>query len=280
MDPLNPHLENEVPPATQADRGQAEAEERRNHPRFEVETLVPGRLLYRARARAMNLSLTGIALEAPERLEVGRSHQVRLTHRSGGTMDMHGRIVWCHMLETIDESGKKGPSYRAGLEFEQVLSTRARKMQLFLESQADMSRDQRIFGRFDLDGEPEIHLATRYEFNIRTVSRSGLSIESEYLPPVNSLLQLLISLPDRVLSLEARVVQIKPTPRRENVRTHEIGLTYSDWPADFDPLRDLLQRAQGVAIARDPAFDTPTETVFETRQIDVRVVEARLTSDP
>ncbi len=235
--------------------------ERRANPRFRVERLVQGSLALRRKASVANLSMSGVALEFPRRLDPGRLHALRLLNVHGREIELGARVVWCHLTGAMRDS-PPDPTFRAGLEFEDVLTPEARKLQILLESRADMTFDQRVFGRFSLAGDRDCEIETIYDFEVRTVSAGGMCLETEAQPEEGDIVPLEISLPAQIVRLEGRVTYVTPPNRvRERHGLREVGIAYTQLPLDdFDPLIELLEHG---ALEADPRTEAPSTLAAE-----------------
>ena len=157
----------------------------RRHKRYEVHG-VRGALLFRTQVTVRNISLSGVAIEATERLQLGRTYSIRL---AGGEdhVDATGTIRWCHLASFRPaEGGSPSAVYEAGLAFQEVLSEKGHGLLRFLEEHVVLSPHQRLTGRFHGDGMRPADLETLYGFEVLRLSLSGLLVRTQLEPPVDA----------------------------------------------------------------------------------------------
>ena len=119
----------------------------RRHRRYEVHD-VHGALLFRTQVKVRNLSVSGLALETPERLQLGRTYAIRLAG-DHDAVDVSGTIRWCRLASARPAAGGAPRAvYEAGLAFEGVFSDMAKGLLGFLEHHVVLSPHQRLTGRF------------------------------------------------------------------------------------------------------------------------------------
>lgn len=198
---------------------------RRRAKRHEVKD-VHGSLLFRVQVSVVNVSLTGMAVETTERLRVGRSYQIRLTD-SDRAIDVDGEVKWCRMTKTQKvETGDAAPVYRAGISFDQILSTRAHELLKFMESHVLLTLEKRIFGRFKLKPESPVDVSSRYEFLVQKISFSGMLIQTELLPHVETHFDMELRLANGPLEVRGRVAYAKQIGGSKDSPTSEVGVEF------------------------------------------------------
>ena len=112
-----------------------------------------------------NLSVSGLALETPERLQLGRTYAIHLSGDKDA-VDVSGTIRWCHLESLRPKAGGPGGAvYEAGLAFEEVFTEKARGLLGFLEHHAVLSPHQRVTGRFRVEELAAAEIEARYEFD-------------------------------------------------------------------------------------------------------------------
>lgn len=155
-----------------------ETEGRRQHPRYRVEG-VKGSFAMSADVRIVDISLTGIGLETNSYLAVGRHYSLRV-QRTGEALKLWGRVVWCKMLRTEKNgSGDVLPVYRAGIEFENILSGVAEEWLTFIGEKAIVRPERRMMGRLSIAAPAPAHIQGEVLFEVRSISAGGMLIETE-----------------------------------------------------------------------------------------------------
>jgi len=159
----------------------SEKDERRRYPRFPTDE-VQGSFSYSVKANVDNLSLGGFAVRTSAQLQVGRRYNFRLGEGSA-SVQLEGEVKWCRLAGTEKlDTGDVVPVYSAGIAFEDILTTNAEQLHLFMEKNVILDLKQRIFGRLKVESESEIDLQTESKFLVKQLSASGMLIITE-LPP-------------------------------------------------------------------------------------------------
>jgi len=151
----------------------SEKDERRRYPRFPTDE-VQGSFSYSVKANVDNLSLGGFAVRTSAQLQVGRKYNFRLGEGSA-SVQLEGEVKWCRLAGTEKlDTGDVVPVYSAGIAFEDILTTNAEQLQLFMEKNIILDLKQRIFGRLKVESESEINLQTESKFLVQQLSASGM----------------------------------------------------------------------------------------------------------
>ena len=185
--------------------------ERRRHRRYDVRG-VSGTLIIPMRIEVLNMSLTGLAVESRQALEIGRKYDLKL-HNGRETIDINVDVQWCQLVRT-ERSGVSdvSPVYQAGLDFRHVLGDQARELLSFLEHNVEVDMERRIFGRFKIGLDEPIGLDARHDFRVRKISFSGMLIETDLMPPVGAAFDMEMD-PDKLqLTTRGRVIHAEPLP--------------------------------------------------------------------
>ena len=202
--------------------------ERRRHPRLPVEG-VSGGFLFSTNARIPNLSLDGMALETSDYLQVGRSYSLKLAHKEE-ELSLTGCVVWCRMVGTErSEDGEAVPVYSAGLQFENLLSGTAREVHRFLGSNAVISLEKRLFGRFRLHGGETADVGFQASFRVEKISLNGMEVASDTFVEPETVLDLEMRVGGRSVTTSGRVVhgtRLDPQPGVESAS--RLGVEFLD----------------------------------------------------
>jgi c-di-GMP-binding flagellar brake protein YcgR len=202
--------------------------ERRRHPRHPVND-VKGTLHVSTGARIINMSVTGLAVETGTQMRVGRSYSLTLKHASDFVLKLSGTVVWCHLRGVRKaDSGETQSVYHAGVRFDDILTEKAEELTRFLEATAIIALDTRISGRFKLKLTEPVDLDTEYKFVVRTISASGLLIETEMSPPVGTVFDMEMQLHGAELHIKGRIVHTREITDDEKGRVSQIGVEFLD----------------------------------------------------
>ncbi len=206
------------PPMSEYDR-------ERRHPRFHVHD-VTGSFAYAVQARVLNISLSGLAVETPTQLQVGRGYSFRLG-RAQVSVLLEGHVVWCHLARTERRSGGDViPVYRAGISFDDVLSDRAGELLDFMEKNVVLDLRRRVFGRFKLSERQEIVLHVKHRFLVKQLSVAGMLIQSPVAAQPESVFELEMVLDGRRLRLRGRIVYVQEAGAVEGTQQYRMGIEF------------------------------------------------------
>ncbi len=206
-----------------------EEPDKRRHPRYEVED-VRGRLRATLEGEVINLSVRGMALRTRSWLSPGRTYTLKL-EAGDRTISLEGTVARCR-LAAPGAGTEGGTVYEAGIEFEGVVSGAAEEVLQVIEERSTTRLERRAFGRFKLRDEDGLRLETTPEFEVRKVSRSGMLIESDYVPAPEERTDAEIRLEDRTLRAELRVAYVHRIDRTGDGPRAEIGVEILDMPEE------------------------------------------------
>lgn len=197
----------------------------RRHRRYEVHD-VYGSLLFKTRVQVRNLSVSGLALETPERLQLGRRYAIHLAGEKDA-VDVSGTIRWCHLESTRSAGGgASGAVYEAGLAFEDVFSEKATGLLGFLEHHAVLSPHQRLTGRFRVEKLASAEIEARYEFEVLRLSLSGMLVRTQLDASLGAAFDLELRLRDGVVPLAGRVAYVKREETERVAAGAQLGMEF------------------------------------------------------
>jgi hypothetical protein len=210
--------------------------ERRRSPRWAVRE-VNGTLLFVAEARVLDMSLTGMSVETDTRLRLNRTYSLRLRSDDGPEVPLTVTVVWCQLRQTSSAARPVSLVYVAGLRFEDVLSEKAERLISFLQNAAVISVETRLCGRFRACFREAIDLKTEYEFEVRSISASGMLIVTELAAEQGSLFEMELNLEDYPLHVLGRAAFVHTLPRQDGPLKEELGVEFVEL---LDPDRMAL----------------------------------------
>ncbi|MDH3745616.1 MAG: PilZ domain-containing protein [Acidobacteriota bacterium] len=226
------------------------ADERRSNRRYRVEG-VRGQFLFSTDARVIDMSLNGMSLEIASPLKVGREYSLKLD-REDAVIQLKGTIVWCTLVRTTrDERGDVIPVYRAGIHLEDVISGKAGKLMDFIQENAIVSLEKRLFGRFRVETEQSADLGFEAEFQVIQLSLSGMLVETEIAPPVESRCRMEIEIGEMSLDAESRVVRVETVEREPegggpSIPIFSLGVEFADLtPESVESLETFIRDETG-----------------------------------
>jgi hypothetical protein len=208
--------------------------ERRSHGRYRVEG-VTGSFFLNTDARVINLSIDGMSIETNSPLKIARNYSLSLD-RGRKKMHLEGRVVWCSLIKTArNDAGEVVPVYRAGVHFEDVLTGKASDLLNFIEKNAVISLEKRVFGRFKIETGEEASVGYEAEFRVKQISQAGMLIETDMSPEIGSRFEIALQLKQVGFTAQARVVRSSPI-RQEGDETApprvDLGIEFVDLSAE------------------------------------------------
>lgn len=215
----------------------------RRHKRYEVQD-VRGSLLFRTQVQVRNLSVSGLAVETPERLQLGRTYAIRLAG-DRDAIDLSGTIRWCHLASAPAKSGA-GPRvvYEAGLAFEDVFTERAKGLLGFLEQHVVLSPQERLTGRFRTESLRPADLEARYDFEVLKLSLSGMLVRTALEAALEARFGVELVLDGGVVPMTGRVAYVQRDEAGKGAVATQLGMEFLD-------LSDDSRAALGAFIARE-----------------------------
>ena len=151
-------------------------ENKRRYPRFTVEGLV-GKVTSVAQVDVLNLSLSGVAIRAEQRLNIGREYTLRL-ELGDRVIQVRGTVVWSTLSGLRhDTQGDARPTYSAGLRFTDVLNEKLLGIMKFIDSHKVMEENRLGGLRFQIDAAGTL-LDNPESYQVRLISMSGMLIDA------------------------------------------------------------------------------------------------------
>ena len=201
----------------------------RRHKRYEVQD-VHGALLFRTQVKVRNLSVSGLALETPERLQLGRTYAIRLAG-DADAVDVSGTIRWCRLASARPKAGGEPQAvYEAGLAFEGVFSEKAQGLLGFLEHHVVLSPHQRLTGRFRAEALRPAQLEARYGFEVLKLSLSGMLVRTALEASLGDVFGVELALRDGVVPLDGRVAFVQRDDAVKGEVATQLGMEFVGVP--------------------------------------------------
>jgi hypothetical protein len=223
-----------------------ERQSRRRHRRYDVDD-VEGSFIVRIDVNVINLSVAGMAIETQNTLIVGRPYLFGIGEK-GRQLEVTGRVMWCVLGKTRRSGGDFTPVFRAGIQFEDVLSEQTLDLQKLIESSAVLDPGTQIFGRFVSDVGGIIDIEAEASFEVKKISLSGMLIDTEWAPRKDEVIHFEAHLDQLDFSGHGRVAYIEGYKDSDGASRFRLGVEFS-LLADKD--REGLEDYLGELIAAD-----------------------------
>lgn len=202
---------------------------KRRHARYQVSD-VRGSLLFRTQVEVLNVSVSGLAIQTTERLQLGRTYTIRLAG-GGEEIDVTGTIRWCHLARSRPKpNGEPEPVYEAGLALHGVLSGKGQELVGFLEQHVVLSPHQRLTGRFESVTLAPADLEARYDFEVLKLSLSGMLVRTQLEPALDAsyTIELGLGEGEGAVRVTGRIAYVQRDPAALNGPMTQLGLEFVD----------------------------------------------------
>jgi hypothetical protein len=195
-----------------------------------------------------------MALETHDYLRFGRQYSVNLDHE-GRRVSLVATVAWCKLRGTRKQSsGEVAPIYRAGLRFQVLSGERLQELWEIIRGHAVVEVDDSVFGRFEPEQPRVVELDSEYRFSVRKLSLSGMLIETDFVPGLESLLPLEVLLPESRWEAVVRVASVPNLGRRSIGEPIHVGVEFCGLDRHSrSQLRSYLERHW----ERGPAAEAP-----------------------
>jgi hypothetical protein len=208
----------------------------RRHKRYGLDLIdVRGKLSLSEKVEILDISLGGVALKADRRLNPGREYMIKLQDK-GKTLNITGIIVRSELsgMEARD-NGESVSIYAAGMQFKDGSADQiADFLKSIVQNQkeaAPLPGERRLNVRFQITDPHENILCYPAHFKVKTISLSGMLIQTEQALGIESKVPIGLSLSDGTsVNFVGRVVSCE---MKENK-----GQAHYDIASEFIELTD------------------------------------------
>ncbi len=208
----------------------------RRHKRFGLDLIdVKGKMSLSEKVEILDISLGGVALKADRRLNPGKEYTVKLQDK-GKTLNVTGIIVRSELIGMeARDNGERISIYSAGMQFK---DGSADMVADFLKSIVQNPREteplqseRRHYVRFQITAPHKNILSYPAHFKVKTISLSGMLIQTDQALAIESKVPMGLSLNDGTsVNFIGRVVSC--TRKEDKGQTHyEIGSEFTDLTA-------------------------------------------------
>jgi hypothetical protein len=173
----------------------------RRHKRYRLDLVeVNGQLSLSDKVEILDISLGGVALKVDRRLNIGREYLLKLREQ-GKALDVKCIVVRAE-LSGIEQraNGESVTIYTAGMTFKDGSTAKIadfiKPIELHKQVQVkeQAAADRRIDVRFDIGGPLDTLLSYPAQFTVKTISLSGMLIQTEHSLAIESRMPMTLSL--------------------------------------------------------------------------------------
>jgi c-di-GMP-binding flagellar brake protein YcgR len=210
----------------------------RKHKRYKVDDLkISGNVLLAKYMKILDISIGGMALLTEKRMSIGRQYTFKIEGK-GRSLTAQGVVVWSLLSESIgDTLGNVIPLYKVGMKFADLSTAKTCEIADFIEShkhEADRHVDvfsasgRRLHIRIQIEEPERAVLNVPEGYKVKSLSLSGMLIESEHTLQTESTLPMEITLPDnKCIQFLGRVVSCLEI-EEAGVRHNEIEIDFAE----------------------------------------------------
>jgi hypothetical protein len=209
----------------------------RRHQRFRLDSVeVSGQMTFASEVSVIDIGMGGVSLRADKRLNIGGTYKLRLETRQRA-VTVVCQVAWARMSGTKKSAdGDTIPLYTAGMKFIDLSEDRASELLGLVEcvssEEVVPEADRRTHVRFQIGAPGTARLVFPTDYRVRTISLSGMLIESDEALASESMVPMVLSLhEDRSIEFLGRVVSCQPKADDGGSRYH-IGIEFIDVTGD------------------------------------------------
>ena len=193
--------------------------ERRRHKRHSVNG-IRGNVRYLADLKIINISVDGAAIETTKRLDVNREYSFKIDYKDT-PVSVKGLVVWSRLIHAEKtEEGDVIPMYRSGLKFLDTVDEKTIKLMSFIEETKEITPERRAGVRCKITSSQNIKVGFPYEYVVKTISLSGMEIETEHPLDPGSSHDMEIVVNEEALNLTGRIVTCVEVPSGNTEKYH------------------------------------------------------------
>jgi Tfp pilus assembly protein PilZ len=202
----------------------------RRHKRFQLGSQeLSGQMTFASEVSILDIGLGGLALRADKRLNIGGRYLLKLEVNKK-LLSVNCEVAWARMTGTKKAAKDVVPIYTAGMKFVGLSPENLSELRSFVEAIGDQREaredERRKYPRFPARTPGMALLNFPADYSVRTISLSGMLIESAEPAERESRVPMVLSLQDgRRIDFLGRVVSCEPKDEAGPGRYH-IGIEF------------------------------------------------------
>jgi hypothetical protein len=192
-------------------------QEKRRHKRYNLDLIdINGKMSLTDKVEILDISLGGVALKADRRLNIGKEYMIKLQEK-GKTLDVKGIVVRSELSGIEERShGERASIYTAGLVFkdgfEDKIADFLRPIEQNRKKNSPTVVDRRLNVRFNITTSGEKILSYPLQFKVRSISLSGMLIQTQQSVEINNTIPMELSLnADKAVTFVGRTIACNMT---------------------------------------------------------------------
>lgn len=215
--------------------------ESRRYERFSLDNAdVNCNILFASDVNILNISITGVALRADRRLDIGREYMLKLIYQDN-VVSLAGTVMWSIITGSKkNKSGEFVPLYTAGVRFKDVISDKMAELIKFIEAHKT-EEDKRVTSqRFTVKSPEKASLNYPDSCKVKKISLGGILIEAGEEFEIEDRFHMDILVEDTVIGCQVRVASCNEMPDSEP-KAYAVGIEFLEMHGDgHDRLRELI----------------------------------------
>jgi hypothetical protein len=215
--------------------------EKRAHKRYEVDFLgITTSAIHAGNIEIIDISLNGIALLAPQRLNIGKQYSIKIQSK-GKALSIKGIVIWSH-ISSIRKAfdGDIIPVYKAGLEFIDgvkysrddlagFIETHRKKVDQEDESEYSPGKDLRRYHRARVNTPVKAFITDKTQCHpVKNLGYGGLCMECQRPMKINSAMPMMLNLSeDSFIVFKGRITSCLLN-KKASAKVYTIGIEFSE----------------------------------------------------
>lgn len=208
--------------------------ENRKHNRIIVEGLdLKAKTILAKEVEIINMSRSGVAIVCTRRLNMGGAYALQFPFKRR-IISITGIVRWVKLVSSKkDSKGAVIPEYYAGLAFREGLSRDAIELMENIEKSRQYLEERRKGIRFTISTSEKALLNLVNTYSVKTISMSGMLIETAQELPLNRIFSIALTLPEDEQPIQCRgkIANCRKTPGKKEI-SYDIGIELFDISKD------------------------------------------------
>jgi Tfp pilus assembly protein PilZ len=208
-------------------------QDKRRYKRFHVHLVeLNGKMSLADKVQILDISLGGVSLKTDRRLNIGKEYLLKL-QKKGKTLEVKGAVVRSELSGIEQRTDGQGVSiFTVGMMFKEGFADKLTDMlkpidQTRTKGEAPSAADRRFHVRFNITTPEENILSYPLQFTVKSISLSGMLIQTGQPLEINSTIPMELSLnADNAVNFLGRVVSCAMT-KHADPTNYDIGVEFT-----------------------------------------------------
>ncbi len=190
--------------------------------------------------KVLNMSLTGLAIEAQLSLPIGGRHVLTLRHEAD-MIQVEAEVQWCRPAQPeLTLLGEVPSRWEIGLDFSRALDEQAQELLGFLQHNVVIEVGPGFRGRLWMAEESTE--SGSHEFELEQLSFSDVLIETGAMPEIDDICVVELRKGRLELQIKGKVIDAKPVRRASGRTVSEVRIAFQELSPDSQrTLEELVE---------------------------------------